>query len=413
MHLLLSLGTALSNLRTNKLRTALTMLGVIIGVSTVIVMVSIVEGARYAVVREFERLGSHLIIIAYQPDPQEQRGQLIDGLTMDDVRAVRSQCTLLERLSPELRPGQAMGRFREREMTVNAIGVLPDYLAMRNMTIDRGRGLTDEDADAWGKVCVIGSDVARKLFLKDDPIGRDLDLEGINLTVVGVLASKGRGSLGGGPQDDESVLLPITTLHKRIEGREVVALILAQPRDPAGLAAALDQVWQCLMRRHDNAPGIRVDSQENMLSSINRILSLFGLVLGSIAGLALLVGGIGIMNIMLVSVTERTREIGIRKAVGAKRRDILYQFLIESATVSGLGGLLGIGLGAAAGWGVGVISAQLMKGGDDGPPGIMIHLPLWAILGAFAFSAFVGVFFGIYPAIRAARLDPIEALRHE
>jgi len=166
------------------------------------------------------------------------------------------------------------------------------------------------------------------------------------------------------------------------------------------------------MRRHSNAPGFQVDSLENIQNAIGRVLSIFGLVLGGIAGLALLVGGIGIMNIMLVSVTERTREIGLRKAVGARRRDILLQFLIESATVSGTGGLVGIGLGAGFAYVASMITRQVMKGGIGGR-GIPAHLPMWSILGAFLFSAGVGVFFGLYPAIRAARLDPIDALRHE
>jgi putative ABC transport system permease protein len=233
------------------------------------------------------------------------------------------------------------------------------------------------------------------------------------MTVVGVLEKKGRSGPEGNP--DKNILVPLSTIQKRLAGSERVGVIFAQPKDTKMITAAMDQIWQTLMRRYDNLPGFRVDSQENLLRAIGRILNIFGFIMGGIASLALLVGGIGVMNIMLVSVTERTREIGIRKAVGAKRRDILVQFLIESATVTGVGGLVGIGFGAGFAYLVGYISRQLMSGssGPGGEPGIPVHLPLWAIFGAFGFSAFIGLFFGIYPAVRAARLEPIAALRHE
>jgi putative ABC transport system permease protein len=413
MNLLTSLDTALSNLRTNKMRSALTMLGVIIGVSAVIVMVSMVEGARSKVVSEFERLGSQLIIIVYNPTQKErdESPRRIDGMTMDDVRAIRQRCTLIKDLSAELpAPGDFVAKYQDHEISVNPNGVQPDFQRLRNVTLDQGRFLTDDDIDNWNKVCVIGSKVKNELFPHEDPIGKDVDVQGVSITVVGTLRPKGRS---GQADEDKVMLIPITTVQKRFIGSEVVGVIWAQPTDASQVTAAMDQVWECLMRRYNNAPGFRVDSQENMLNAISRILNIFGMVLGGVAGLALLVGGIGIMNIMLVSVTERTREIGIRKAVGAKRRDILTQFLIESATVSGIGGLIGIGLGAAVSYGIGAITRRVMTSGPGGDPGIPIHLPIWAALGAFGFSAFIGVFFGIYPAMRAAKLDPIQALRYE
>ncbi len=413
MTFLLSIRTALSNLRENKLRSALTMLGVIIGVSAVIIMVSIVEGARAKIVSEFERLGSSLIIIAYQPDRREQRESTrrLDGLTMDDVRAIHEQCDLVLGLSAELSPGgNQVARYRDRETEVNPNGVQPDFERLRNVTVARGRFLSVEDVENWNKVAVIGERVRRELFRNEDPLGQEIDVQGVTLAVVGVLAPKGRS---GGQDEDKVVLAPITTIQKRYVGQETVGMIWAQPRDAGSLDLAMDQVWRCLMRRHQNAPGFRVDSQENILNAIGRILTIFGLVLGSVAGLALLVGGIGIMNIMLVSVTERTREIGIRKAVGARRKDILWQFLIEAATLSGTGGLVGIGIGWGVAYAAGEVTKRVMTGGINNDPGIPVHLPLWAVLGAFLFSAGVGVFFGIYPAARAARMDPITALRHE
>jgi putative ABC transport system permease protein len=413
MNLLRSLQTALGNLRANKLRSSLTMLGVIIGVSGVIIMVSIVEGARAKIVSEFERLGSKLIIVIYQPDQQEMRRNTrrLEGMTMDDVRAIQAECDLVQSISAELPTGgEQTAHYQDRESKVQPNGVMADYGRLRNVSVAQGRFLTDDDMTHWNKVCVIGSKVKRELFRGEDPIGKSITVQDVSVVVVGVLDPKGRS---GGEDQDRVLLAPITTIQKRFIGREIVGMVWAQPRDAAMVNPAMDQIWQCLMRRHDNAPGFRVDSQENILNAIGRILTIFGLVLGSVAGLALLVGGIGVMNIMLVSVTERTREIGIRKAVGAKRKDILIQFLIEAATVTGVGGLVGIGLGAGVAQIISAVTKQVMKGGMNGDPGIPVHLPAWAVLGAFTFSAFVGVFFGIYPAIRAARLDPIVALRHE
>jgi putative ABC transport system permease protein len=263
----------------------------------------------------------------------------------------------------------------------------------------------------WAKVCIIGDTIREELFNKTDAIGQTVQVNGLSLTVVGVMAKKGRSMAG---DVDRVLYMPLTTVQKRLMGKELVGVIWAEAKDPTKLEPAMDQVWHFFMRRYDNLPGFHVDSQENILNSINKILAIFGIILGSIAGLALLVGGIGIMNIMLVSVTERTREIGIRKAIGAKRRDILVQFLIESAVLSGTGGLLGIALGAAFAYTAGYIT-QFVPGlnGPGGQKGIGIYLPVGFSIGAFLFSAGIGIFFGIYPAIRASRLDPIEALRHE
>jgi putative ABC transport system permease protein len=196
-------------------------------------------------------------------------------------------------------------------------------------------------------------------------------------------------------------------------GSDTVDFITVQSKPGASIEAAMDQIWETLMRRHQNAPGFRVDSQERILSSLTKISAIMGALASAGAVLSLLVGGLGIMNIMLVSVTERTREIGLRKAVGATRRDILRQFLVEAATLSGLGGLIGIGLGASGAYLISFVSQFVWKSSPFGGAGIPAHVPLVAVLGAFGFSALVGVFFGLYPAIRAAQLDPIDALRHE
>jgi putative ABC transport system permease protein len=392
----------------------LTMLGVIIGVSAVIIMVALVEGMRAKIVSEFQRLGSDLIIIVFQPRPEDMKksARTVEFLTMDDVRAIRSTCDLIGSVSAEMPAGKDLPTtYQDREYKVEINGVEPAYPRLRNVTIDQGRFLSADDEENWSKVCVIGSKVKQALFPNESALGKDIRVQGqLTLTVIGVLQAKGKS---GDSDTDKIVLVPITSIQKRLLGQQAVGVVFAQPRDSAMISPAMDQVWQTLMRSHNNAPGFQVDSQQNLLNTIGRILTLFGVVLGGIAGLALLVGGIGVMNIMLVSVTERTREIGIRKAVGAKRRDILAQFLIESATVTGVGGLIGIGLGAAVAYAAGEVTKHYMTGGPGGDPGIPIHLPLWSILGAFLFSASVGIFFGIYPAMRAARLDPIAALRHE
>ncbi len=415
MNLFRTISQALVNLRANKLRSLLTMLGVIIGVSSVILLVSLVDGARSSVQGELEKLGSNLIIIAFDPSDKEVKktARKIEGLTLEDADAIRAECDLVGHLCAQNVLGRGKARFGEREADVESTGVEPDYLHLFNQPIARGRFLSRADLDDWSKVCVIGETVRRKLFPNSanvDALGRDIEVNGVTMTVVGVLSARGKVL---GQETDNVVLLPVTTVQKRLSGSKTLQTITAQPRAGAPVKLAMEQIWQCLMRRHDNAPGFVVDSQENVLKTLNRITAIFGVLVSGGAGLSLLVGGIGIMNIMLVSVTERTREIGLRKAVGARRRDILTQFLIEAATLSGLGGLIGIAFGAGTAYLVSFVSRQFLPNSPLGGSGIAAHVPLAAVLGAFAFSAGVGVFFGIYPAFRASRMDPITALRHE
>jgi putative ABC transport system permease protein len=409
------LQVAFENLRANKLRSALTMLGIIIGVSAVIMMVAIMQGFAARFERQIRKLGSDLIFVTYQPDADERKRltKHIEGLKMDDVLAIQQHCDLIRRISPEMPLGnQTRAKYNGQDTDVAPDGVLPDYEVIRNVTVEHGRFISEQDVETWATVCVIGDKVRLELFKDTDPLGKDIEINGQSLTVVGVLTPKGRTFEGDA---DKAIYLPLSTVQKRFIGTEMVGVIFAQPKDPRKMDEAKDQVWQALMRRYDNLPGWRVDSFDTLLDLVKTFLGAFTLVLGAIAGLALLVGGIGVMNIMLVSVTERTREIGIRKAVGAKSRDILLQFVVESATLSGIGGLTGVVIGTGSAYLIGYITTFIPQLVDlrSHERGMSVYVPPEVMVGAFLFSACVGLFFGVYPAIRASRLDPIQALRHE
>lgn len=407
MTLLSAIGVALDTLRANKLRSALTMLGVIIGVMAVVIMVSLIEGARANVVKEFEQLGSDVIMVSYEPWRQGQFvGGSVAAMTSEDASAIRELpnirmvCSMVQAATPEI-------TYEGRSVQPQFQGVEESYFEIRGYELAKGRAISTLDIEEGAKVIVIGEEVRRKLFPQEEAIGKDLLLSGMQMRVIGVLAKKGRGM---GENLDNVVIAPVTAVQSRWNGNREVDIIYVVPESREKSGEAMEAIWERLMRRHDNQAVFRVDSFESILNAISRIISLFGALIGSIAGLALLVGGIGIMNIMLVSVTERTKEIGLRKALGAKRPTILTQFLVEAATLSGIGGALGILMGWSFGllvqWG----SRQVGAFGDNGLP---IYFPVWAAIVAFVFSLSVGVVFGIYPAIRASKLDPIEALRRE
>jgi putative ABC transport system permease protein len=402
MGFLQSLRIALECLAANKLRSVLTMLGVIIGVASVIVMVSIVEGARDQVLKEFEGMGSRLVMIFFTGE-ERKRGEgrsHLEYLDTEDAAAIRRECPLITDVSPELPMNQAEFEVGGEKMEGALIGCQPEFARLHGTKLDSGRFFSQADYEAWNKVCVVGSEVAKTLWPDKNPIGRDLRTKGVTFTVIGVARHKGRSM---GEEPDKQVYAPLTTLQKRITGDKRVWVIYAQVAEVTRTEEAADQIWALLMRRHSNQPDFTVDSQSRILEAIGKVLAIFGAVLGGIGGLSLLVGGIGIMNIMLVSVTERTREIGLRKAVGAKRRHILVQFLTESMTLSGLGGMIGIALGAGL--------SRLVDVATKGD--LHTKVPVWAAVLGFCFACVVGMFFGIYPAWRAARLDPIQALRHE
>jgi putative ABC transport system permease protein len=400
-----SIRIALEALWDNKLRALLTMLGVIIGVSSVIIMIAIVQGARKAVVDQFEGNGANLIFSFYDPRPGSVPQGGFSGLEMSDIDAIVRQCTLVGGLSPTSSLS-IQATYGSATRTVQLTGVLGTYTQTNSVTVDEGRFVDNGDDASYSKACVIGQKVKSRLFGSIDPIGQELLCSGnnqvVSMTVVGVLGKKDRSP--GGTDFNNGVFASLNSVQKRFTGSDVINGFSAKAFDVTKTQAGADQIFAVLARRHPlNAQDFVVDTQEGLLVQIDKVLLLFQLVLGGVGGLSLLTGGIGIMNIMLVSVTERTKEIGIRKAVGAKRSAILLQFVIEAMVVSGVGGLVGIGLG----WGLSTLVNHYTH------KQLPLFVPTWAIVLGFSFALSVGLFFGIYPAWRASKLDPIAALRHD
>ncbi|MCS7223213.1 MAG: ABC transporter permease [Armatimonadetes bacterium] len=399
---------ALRNIRSHKLRSFLSVLGVMIGVGSVVIMISIIEGARARVVEEFEELGSNLIFVVYERrgpgewpvgDEEEDGAKRIESLTLDDAAALKVACPSVGAVAPQIQiPTRAFRMGRSRR--VQLIGITDEANRVQRIEVVRGRPLNETDVTEWKKVCLIGARVAERLFGDEDPLGQEIRVHGLRLTVVGVLKKVGQVM---GEQRDDFVYTVLPVVLQYITGNKNVSAILARAVTPEKVEQAADEIWMALRRRYGDLPGLRVDTQSRVLEAIGRILAVFGALFGGIGGLALLVGGIGIMNIMLVSVTERIREIGIRKAVGARNEDILWQFLIESMTLSGVGGIMGAIFGWLLSTGIGAALKEQMP----------TYVPPWAVLLAFSFALLVGLFFGIYPALRAARLAPVECLRYE
>jgi putative ABC transport system permease protein len=401
---------ALGALAVNHVRTALAMLGVVIGVAAVITMMSVGAGAQARVEEQIRSLGSNLIIVL-SGSITASGVRLGSGsqltITEDDARAIAQEVGAVQYAAPSVRAG-AQVIAGNANWATSVVGITPDFLDAREWSVNLGRPITQIDVDGAAKVALIGATVAANLFGDADPLGQEIRIRRVPLTVVGVLERKGQTTQG--QDQDDAVLMPLTTAKRRVLGTtpanaRAVNVIMVKTRDAASVPAALEEIRTLLRQRHRLAAGQDDDFTLRNLAELvesqeaaSRTLSL---LLASIASVSLLVGGIGIMNIMLVSVTERTHEIGVRRAVGARRRDILAQFLTEALTISLTGGVAGIVIGAvgslviayAAGW----------------PAPIQAR----AVLPAFGFAAAIGVFFGFYPAHKASRLNPIDALRYE
>jgi len=396
---------ALQAIRANKMRSLLTMLGIIIGVAAVIAVVSIVQGLDHVISTQFEGVGVTYIMVFPRQDQQDPdlAGREVT-LTYDDGLAIMERASGIKLFNPVFFRG-VQSRAGSRQHATMLLGVGPSHQEVSDHWVDRGRFFSDLDIQRAARVCMVGQEVIDELELDEPILGSDLIVGQSSFTIVGIMERQ--GEMFGQSQDD-FVLIPITTARD-IYGVEAAKQLRLdfQAESAESVQMAKDQIKEILRARHRIPEGVKNDFQvllqEELLETTGAILGTITSVVGGIVSIALLVGGIGIMNIMLVSVTERTREIGVRKAVGARKSDILVQFLIEAVTISLVGGLIGV----LAGWGLGILGAKAIPGF---PPA---HVPLWAIALAFGFAAMVGIFFGTYPAAKASALDPIEALRHE
>ncbi|HEX2205806.1 MAG TPA: ABC transporter permease [Longimicrobium sp.] len=396
---------AAQSIRKNKMRTLLTMLGIVIGVGAVIVMVAVGQGAQSRIQEQIQNLGTNMIIVTPGSSAAggvSQGAGTFNRLSVDDAEKLQREGTLLSAVSPVVMTRvQAVGGEGNWRTSVN--GVSTGYPQIRDWQTTSGAFFAEADVRSMRKVAVLGSTVAESLFPGSDPVGQQVRLRNVPFTVIGVLESKGQTASGS--DQDDVILVPYTTAQTRLSGRTFIGQILASAQGEGDIAAAQDEIRTLMRESHrlgdGEADDFTVRNQDELADAAQGTTQVMSMLLAAIASISLVVGGIGIMNIMLVSVTERTREIGVRMAIGARGSDVLTQFLVESVVMSLLGGIIGL----AAGFAGATLLGRLTGWSTSIPPA--------AVLLAVGFSAAVGVFFGFYPARKAAALNPIQALRYE
>lgn len=409
MNVLEPIRIGLSQLQSNKMRSFLTLLGLLIGVASVTGIVALAEGLRAAVTSQLDQLGGSSLIFLRNPERfyRDEEGRWIrrvhdDHLVLEDVDRILDEVEGIRSVIPLM---DTYTSFKNGKVSISArvIGGTLEYSSAMDWKVAEGRYINKTDMNRWRKVVLLGSELAADLFGDQNPVGREVTIRGERFDVVGLMEDKRVFDQNFSRQ----AIIPITTLQKRITGRERLQVLQIRANLGVETSVVVEQVKKTIKRYHRYGEDFEFETAEEQMEELNTIILVMKLVFGGIAGISLLVGGIGIMNIMLVSVTERTREVGIRKAVGARRSDILMQFLLEAMVLSVVGGALGLCGGWVLGQGLALLISNLS--GDS----FTAVVNMQVAAGAIVFSAMIGIFFGVYPARRASRLDPVEALRYE
>jgi ABC-type antimicrobial peptide transport system permease subunit len=400
-----SFATAIAALGANKFRALLTMLGIIIGVAAVITMLAIGEGAERAVMERIQALGSNLLFVS--PGAARSGGAVVvtfgtsQRLRNSDAEALDERAPAAEAVVPEVNR-QAQVKYKNRNWNTRVIGTIPEYEIVRNFPAVVGRYFTHAEERGVAKVCVVGDAIVENVFLDEYPIGKTIAVQGQSFTVIGVLEPKGQS---GWQNPDDQIIVPLSTAQRRLFGVDFLSQITVRVESAEKMDEAFYDIERILRREHRLREGVDNDftirNQADILSTFQETQQTFTMLLAGIAAVSLLVGGIGIMNIMIISVTERTREIGVRKAVGARKRDVMTQFIIEAVVLSIVGGMIGIGLGLLASWLIDSYGSLTTLVSPD------------SIILSFLSASLVGITFGIYPAWKAANQNVIDALRYE
>jgi putative ABC transport system permease protein len=396
---------------TNKLRSLLTTLGIAIGVAAVVGTIAVGEGARTLIMEEVEKVGGRTLFVINRRWRIKQDGKWIinpsrEFLLREDALAIEEFCPSVKEVIPEIM-NDVNAEFNRESRRYLMEATVPAFTESQNWLLDFGRFLGDDDISGWKKVCVIGAKVWEEMFNKINPIGREITIGSERFTVVGVMEEK--GTVFDDLDRDREILIPLTTAQRRFRGNEYVDVFWCKAKSFELADQAVRETTDILRRRHnDDDQFFEIHSVKSALDEISKIILVIKVMLGGTAAIALVVGGVGIMNIMLVSVTERTREIGLRKAIGAKKRNILLQFLVESVILCLVGGAIGILMGFGIGVGLARIISSIIKEAEW-----PATISLQSVLMAVGAASFIGMLFGLYPARKAARLQPVEALRYE